>query len=289
MGFRNISTFGNAGEVYGREHYSFFHKTGSPVLLSAGNWADLSMAPGTPKYNAYVGSQYEGTPLVGAGNFGVYTGPTPADGMTKHLAEWSVQTPGVTFAPATFWLCDFLYFYPLLDMDSTDVQELDNTVTQVPRYADGAGVRAILVSSVAQTAVASCVMSYQNQDGVDGRISTVYVSSANAGMLQCSVAPSGAVSGCTPFLPLAVGDTGIRKVNTVTVGTSAGGFCHLVLVRPLACIQLREQNTTAEISYLVHRHTLPKILDGACLNFLFGSAAVATSSIIRGHLKFIWS
>jgi len=38
--------------------------------------------------------------------------------------------------PITMVMCDYLLFYPQVDMDSVDPQAMDNTVT-LPRYESG--------------------------------------------------------------------------------------------------------------------------------------------------------
>jgi len=288
MGFSGVREFATEQETVGKEWMSYFHKTGSPALTAAGFWADLSMAAGTPKYNAYVGTQAEGTPFVGSGNFGIYV-PTPGSGETLHIADLNIGTPSATFAPATFLLCDYLYAYPLMDMDSTDVQAMDNSVAPVPRYADGKGVRAMIVTTTPQTASARVNVSYTNDQGVAGQVSTVYTNTSNVGMIQGGYASGGAASTQGPFVPLASGDQGMRQIDSIQLLASAGGFAAVVLVRPIAEIKIRERDTVAEISYLINKRALPKVLNGAYLNFIFQSGATAISSVIRGFVRFAWS
>lgn len=283
MSFQNVSTFTSAAEN-GAEWFSYFHKTGSPALPAAGWCADLSMAAGTPKYNAYVGTQGEGTPMFGSGNFGLYLPPLPT-GQTRHISEINIGTVSATFAPATFWLCDYLYSYPLTDMDSTDPQVMDNSVAPVPRYADGRGVQAMVITTTPQSAVAQCNINYTNHAGVSNRLSTVYTAISNTGNIQGAQQSAAGPGSMSPFIPLDSGDAGIRTIDTVTMLASGGGFTALVLVRPLAEIKIREQNTVAEINYLITKRQLPRVLDGACLNFVFQSGAAAISSVIRGYVK----
>lgn len=288
MGFATNKAFAERQTETGAEWFSYFHKTGSPVSPAAGMCSDLSMAAGTPKYNAYVGTQGEGTPFIGAGNFGIFV-PLVSGTSTIHVTDINVSTVSATFAPATFYLCDYLYFYPLNDFDSTDQQDMDNGVANVPRYADGLGVRAMIVSTTPQTAVAQVNISYTNSDGVAGRVSSVFTTIANVGNIQGGQTASGAANTQSPFIPLQSGDKGIRSIQSVTLLASAGGFAAIVLVKPLAEIKLREQNTVAEISYLINKRQLPRVLSGAYLNFVFQSGVVAVTSVIRGFVRFTWS
>lgn len=293
MGFTSNRDFAERQYSTGAEWTSYFHKTGSPILPAAGMCGDLSMAAGTPKYNAYVGTQGEGTPLVGSGNFGLFA-PLVSGTSTLHVTDIDIGTPSATFAPATFYLCDYLYFYPLIDFDSTDLQTMDNGVLldeqgPLPRYADGEGVRAMIVTTTPQTAVAQVNIVYTNSAGVSGRTTTVWTTISNVGNIQSANASSGAATSQSLFIPLAAGDTGIRYIESVTLLSSAGGFAAVVLVKPLAEIKLREQNTVAEVSYLINKRTLPRVLSGAYLNFVFQSGAAAVTSVIRGFVRFAWS
>lgn len=246
------------------------------------------MAAGIPKYNAYVGTQGEGTPMYGVGNFGLYLPDMPS-GKTRHISEVNIGTASATFTPATFYLCDYLYCYPLTDMDSTDPQVMDNSVAPVPRYADGLGVKAMVVTTTPQTAVARCNISYTNQSGVSSRNSTIYTGASNTGNIQSAQQSAAGAGSMSPFIPLDSGDTGIRAIDVVTNLTSGGGFAAVVMVRPLVEVKLREQNTVAEINYLVNKKSLPKVLNGACLNWIYSSGVTAISSVIRGYVKTQWN
>lgn len=266
---------------------SFFYKTGSPVLPAASWWGDLSMAAGTPKYNAWVGSQAEGTPMFGVGNSGMYAGqPVEPMGQTKHVNRTLIMTNSATFAPAIFLMLDYLYFYPLIDMDSTDLQEFNNAAP-VPRYPDGKDVQAMLVTTVPQTASSSCTITYTNQDGVPGRVSTFNIlGPSNVGC--CNVSRSLAPGGMNPFIPLAPGDYGIRSVDSFQMSGSAGGFVSVVLVQTICTTLIRERNTCVEQFFLKHKPSLPRVMDGAYLNFIFSSGVAAISSQIRGEVEFYW-
>jgi len=286
MGFASVRDYAESFSENGRYWQSFIHKTGSPILPAAGWWADLSMAAGTPKYNAYVGTQGQGTPLTGAGNFGIYAGESVAP-LTKHLNRIALSTNGATFAPAKFVLCDYVYFIPLVDMDSTDLQGFDNLTNPMPRFQHGRDLNAMLVTTTPQTGNAAATITYTNQDGVPGRTSTFNVlGPSNVG--NCNSSLSSAAGGMNPFIPLASGDYGIQSIDSIQMSASAGGFCAIVLARPLASILIREANTVTEHFFMKHKPSLPQIDDGAYLSFVFSSGVAATSSVIRGEVELYW-
>ena len=287
MGFSSVKEYAETRSDTGQTHMSFFFKTGSPVSPATGWWSDLSMSAGTPKYNAWLGAQGEGTPMYGIGNSGIYAGQNVEQlGQTKHINRTLLMTNSATFAPAIFLLLDYLYFYPLIDMDSTDLQELNNSAA-VPRYSDGRGVMAMIVATVPQTANAVCTMTYTNQAGVSGRTTTFNVRGpSNVGNLNCSKSTS--PNGANPFVPLAQGDYGIRSVDSVQMSGSAGGFVSVVLVQTICTTLIRERNTCVEQFFLKHKPSLPRVMDGAYLNFIFSCGVAAISSPIRGEIEFYW-
>lgn len=290
MAFRRVVDFAKAGvgQDDGRNWVSWIHKTSSPVLGAAGNWADLSVGAGIPRYNAYVGVQGEFTPLEGAGNFGLYTGPTPSAGQDKLIQDASLSSVTANVAPAWFVLCDYLGHYPLVDMDSTDQQDLDNTAS-LTRYATGEGVRLMAVCTVPQTATATATVVYTNSDGTPGRTVQFHVTTANIGTINCADDVAAGVGQRTPFVRLADGDKGVRSVQSITLNNSAGGFVSLVLVKPLLSQVMRETSTVTEKTPFIHDGgNAPKVLPGACLNHIFTSGASAGSSVIRGHVAFVW-
>ncbi len=91
---------------------------------------------------------------------------------------------------------------------------------------DGDGVFvAIEVSSVsgASSGITNTTLNYTNSSGTSGRTATL------------PATPSGPNAGSVMLFSLPAGDTGIRSVQGLTLGTSwVGGTIHLVAVRPIA-------------------------------------------------------
>lgn len=288
MSFSTVRALADSLDTDGATWTSFIHKTGGPASFGAGRWADLSMGAGTPKYNAYVGTQAAATPMTGAGNDGIYAGPGIAADKTKHLTLIGLQSTSTTLAPAHFTLCDYLMHYPLIDGDDTAQQDMDNT-SALPRYADGDDVMCMAVCTTPMVGNAAMTVSYTNQSGVAGRVSTSsIIASTVVGCIVSSSDSSGAANAVSPFIPLASGDAGIRSIQSVTLSSGAGGFFALVLARPLAHAQLRESQTATEITQLMHRASLPEIKSGAYLNYIYLAGQSGTPVTLRGYLEFAW-
>lgn len=286
MAFANIREIVRAVEL-GRMHLAFFHKTSVPTP-GAYRWADCSMGAGTPIYNAYVGGQAEATPLIGQKNQGIYTGATPATGQQKYLAQVSMASPQTSGgAPYTVQICDYLMFYPLIDGDSTDQQDMDNAAS-LPRYADGVGVQLMLVVTTPMTTSGGIQINVTTADDVDVTLTTSTTVSGTVGVVVNTAANNTVVS-ATPFVPIGQ-HRGIKRINWITNQASLGGFYAAVLVKPLASMMLREPLTMTETSLIHHKASMPRIYDGAYINFLLQASANGTSSpgVIRGEFDFIW-
>lgn len=288
MSFRNLSALAASADTDGKNWTSFIHKTGGPASFTANRWGDMSMGAGTPKYNAYVGTQFAATPFVGSGNDGIYCGPAVQAGETKHLHRMLLQSTSGTLIPATFVLCDYLMHYPLIDGDDTAQQDLDNAQT-LPRYTDGAGVQMMGVITTPMATNAVLTVSYTNQDGVAGRTSTSAVLFGSVvGTIMSASNSSKASGSASPFLPLQSGDTGVRSIEAVTLAAGAGGFFALVLVRPLATVSLREAVTANEVEQFRQMGREPEIKPGAYLNLIYCTAQAGTAVTLRGQFDFVW-
>jgi hypothetical protein len=169
MGFTGIVSLAEAPTWQ-----SFFFKTSSPSG-AAGRWYDAAVGAGIPVYQAYVGQQYEATLLIGESNRGIYTGPTPSAGQTKHLFALSAGTSTAS-VPLTMLLADYLMFYPLIDMDSLDPQDMINPVS-ISRYTSGEGVQAYLVVAAPMSSSGTVTVTYTNSQGTANRTSTFGIAS----------------------------------------------------------------------------------------------------------------
>ena len=290
--------------THGRYTYSSFRKV-SAIATSAGCWADLSMAPGNPVPNYYVGDQMMATvPDVVAGSYnwykkGIWHGGSVAP-YKKFLHKICMVGTGAGAAPATFFLCDYLMFYPLIDMDSTDEQlfinygaiETDTTSPDadvLPRYTEGVGVQAFLVATNPYIGGQYFQLKYTNSAGVANRYSAVTIT--NTATLIGTILNSGTagVRRSGAFVELQQGDLGIRSVQSIQFFASNGGLATLVLVRPIATMMTREPTAWAEFDFIKDKPSLPRIIDGAYLNWLVLSSATIAAVPIIGEITTIWS
>lgn len=285
MPFKSVKDIADAYEN-GRHHHQRVYRNTSQTG-SAGRWCDGSMSGGNPKYNAYIGPQLESTALIGGGNNGIYTGALPLAGMTKHIAKIEIGTMSTTVPVQHAELRDLLMFYPLIDGDSTDLQEFTQTDT-LPRYTTGEGVRATLVcTGGAGYNNTPATMTYTNSDGVSGRTTTFYA--INGSTTNVCVQYNSSINSYMPFIQLQGGDKGIRSVESIQFSTGTGLFYTLLLYKPLCNVSMLETTTRAEIDFVNQRMSLPRVYNGAYLAFanMFNTTASSTLPLHAG-IDFIW-
>ena len=288
-GFANARQMADAQDA-GQYLYASFRKQPTQTT-SVGVWFDLSMSPGNPAPNYYIGSPGVFVPLKQSTDGGLRHGGNVAPSR-KFLRKLSVQTAVSAMLPATFKLLDYIGFYGFIDESVLEEQLLDNT-TPLPRHADGAGVQLMPVVVAGHTGGQPFTVSYTNQDGVAGRVT----SSATMGTTQFvngtilhSQQSGAAYVNNGPFLPLQDGDTGVRSVQSVTIGGIGDvGLFALVLVKPLAGFGVFEITAASETDFLLDTATMPVIEDDAYLNFIAMPAGTMANAPIIGVIETTWS
>lgn len=261
---------------------TFFRKVPA-IATTQGIACDLSMNPGNPRPNYYTGDSLTAT-LFNT-NYGLWHGGNVSPG-TKYIHKVLAYATNSEVAPIRMLICDYLMFYPLIDMDSTDEQFLVNTTT-LPRYTDGKGVQAFLVATNPFIGGASFFIKYTNQNGVSDRISQYCVSNSTANI--GTIVNSGITAGTSNFfIPLLSGDF-VRSIQSITFNAPNGGLASLVLVKPLVEFYIRETNAPAEWDFiLMQGGKLSQVFDGAYLNFLAQPNGNMAGQYIIGNMNFIW-
>jgi hypothetical protein len=247
-------------------------------------WVDLSMSAGIPTPNFYASEPLVAATLNPMRGINHGDNKAPAE---KYVQSFELMTPSAALV-GTYFLADYLLYYPFIDLDSVDPQDFDNTVA-LPRYTGGDGVMAMFVCAAPTVGGGSFTYSYINQNGDPKTSPVISYTTAAASISNIVTSQPAAAAGIGPFLPLAAGDTGIRSVTGVTNITGTGGLGTLVLVKPIASHAVWEINTAHEVEYVRDRPTLPRIYDGAYLNLVVQCAASVAAGILVGRLTTVWS
>lgn len=286
-GFANARRMADAQDA-GQYLYASFRKQPTQAT-GAGIWFDLSMSPGNPAPNYYIGAVGAFTPMRQSTDGGLRHGGNVSPAK-KFLRKLLVQTATAAATPCQLLLLDYIGFYGFIDESVLDPQPLDNTVP-LPRHADGRGVQMMPVVVAAHSGGQPFTVSYTNQDGVSGRISRTATMSTQLvnGTILNSQQAGAAYENNGPFLALQPGDTGVRSVESVTIGGIGDvGLFSLVLVKPLASISLRGIDAATEIDYLTDMATIPEIEDDAYLNFLALPNGNLSGAPIIGIIETTW-
>jgi hypothetical protein len=255
---------------------------------AAGIWFDLSMSPGNPAPNYYIGSPNVFTPLRQSTDGGIrHGGNVNALGKKKFLRILMAQTATAAATPLSCKLMDYIGFYPFIDESILDEQFMDNTNAPL-RYTDGRGVQLMPVVVAGQTGGQTFIVNYTNQDGVSGRITeavTMTTQFVNGTVLH-SIQANALYTNNGPFLPLQKGDSGVRSVESVTIGGIGDvGLFALVMVKPLATFSLVGIDAPTEVDYFQNMAAMPEILDDAYLNFVALPNGSLSGAPINGILE----
>ena len=218
---------------------------------------------------------------------------------TKHLLSMGAMTTAATGVGQLF-LVDLLGCYPYIDANSSATQTCSNTNT-LPRYTDGAGVKAFMVSGgtgyvAAATTVGATAhnveMSYTNQASASGRNMPVTVACTASSPMGHITHAGIAANNFGPGLPLANGDAGVKSIQTIKLtaaSATANTFYHMVLYKELAMIPVPAANVYYERDFVNMMPSLERIQDGAVLGLIYVAAgATAASTTFLGHIEIAW-
>jgi len=275
-----------SGYESGQNILSYIRKV--PAISSgAGFWVDLSMTTGNPAPNYYVGGEKEATIPSNWYKKGIYHGGAVSP-KTKYLHKAMLYSSNAVMAPAPFLLCDYLMYYPLIDMDNTDEQLLDNSTTSLPRYTDGVGVQAFLVATNPYVGGARFQIKYTNTED-EARTSQILITNNSTFIGTIVNSNTAGLNNYQAFIPLVAGDLGIKSIQSITFLSPNGGLATLVLVRPIATLMTREATAWAEYDFIKDKASLPRIYDGAYLNLLVMPSGGIAAVPVLGEFTFIWN
>jgi hypothetical protein len=297
MGFTSQDDLINQITVNGKAGRIDYNKT-TPVAGVAGTWTDLGMSAGSVPANTYAGASLTFVPTDDTWSEGaVYHGGNVTT-ATKHFLSASASVFAAAGAPWILMCVDQVGYVPITSTDVTGTGSRTVTMTALTsgsRWPDGKGLRAYFSTETAPTGGGPnlTAFTYTDQDGNTGVSMGVTVGFA-ATPVAGQVPHSGnAATRYGPFLPLAVGDYGIRDIEAFTLsgGTAYTGSGALVLhlVRPLWQVPIPASGIMTERDFVNMIPSLPKIPDAACLRFLlFQTGATTTTSPIVVQADYGW-
>lgn len=287
MAFTGIQQLVDEAYLGGKHWYSSF-RLDPPARVGNSCVRDFSVYPaGVPYGNAYDGTDLTAYALDSSTGINHGGDVSPA---TKHLHKMSALIVSGQDMQTPLVLCDYLLYYPSVSMEVTDLQTMDNTVT-LPRYTTGEGVRAFMVLTTAMLSShgTSFVMNYTDSNNIANQTvvtCTTYFSYANA-IVHSGIDGAATMHGMFMHTP---GSIGIRSVQSIQFLGINHGMATLVLCRPIATVFSADTNTPSEWDFMIMKPMLPRIYDGACLNFLStNSGSWQSNDTIIGEIHTIWN
>lgn len=279
-GFDNLIAAFSAG----KSNKGLFQKTSSNAAASAaGRWHEFFTASGIPTAGAFSGSAGVATQLTAASTGAFNIGPATVSPDIRNLVSMKMQSPTSTLVPATFYLVDYLLYYPSCVVTGTPTT-LNNTAT-LPRYTTGDGVSAMIAVQTALGATQPALtLTYTDQGGTGSNVALAMTSPVASAPISTLFLNNG-----SPFLPLAGADSGIRRIDSYTLATGTTGTVSIVLVKVLAEIDLYAINTGTIVDFISQVPSFPKIEENACLGLIgVCGGAMAASSVFSGTLTTVW-
>lgn len=288
MALNSVKQFVDA-DLAGQSFFATWRKTATQTTGS-GIWFDLSMSPGNPVPNYYAAAPNIAIALSQSSDGGIaHGGNVESLGYKKYLKTFGAMTTTATAVPLPLILCDYLMFYPFIDMSVTDYQPMTTNIA-LPRYPTGAGVQIMAVEVAGQLGSGNPVfqVQYTNQDGIEGQLTRPV--SCNTQVVNGTIintAPN--TAGCnSPFLPLQSGDTGVQKIEGITFFTADIGLISLVLVKQVENHLIRTIDAPAERNCFTDFSSMPVIADDAYLNVIALPNGSLSGAPIHGYINTIW-
>jgi len=297
MGFNNVAAYANADEA-GRTWITQFRKAVTSTATITSSYVDYTYFAGSPLANFYASTPLEAAFVDETRGIKIPS-VAPAQQYLKNITVLSAaaSATGTTNQRQELMLCDYLMYYPFIDTDSTDQQDMIQAVS-IPRYESG---YVMAIAQAASSAIGQFTFTYTNQDGVSGRVSPNIFTQIVAGGGQSLLANISG-GGFNPFLPLQAGDSGVSSIESVTCTVTGGGLMALVIVKPILNFflasecrrttsgNLESYGAASSFDSVIHRAGASEIKDGAILGLISKAhAGSLASSILVGTLETIWS
>ena len=272
----------------GQGWISSFRKVPAVTTL-AGQWFDFSGAAGNPVPNYFASEPYVSATLEPYK--GIVHGPNVSPAKKYIHRVTTVAAGAATAENVEQIFCDYILYYPFIDMDAAGEEQAFSNTISLPRSVTGAGVQMMVVAQSATLGGGQFTVNYTNSDGVAGRVTPnqfCAVAQPTGAIVQAEVGPTG----LAPFVSLQSGDKGVRSVESITFSVANGGLAVLVLVKPIQRHYQRQTLTPspAEVESIRERAGLsPNIEDGAFLSFIGRTSGGTASGVpYTGIIETVW-
>jgi hypothetical protein len=218
------------------------------------------------------------TSAIGGDALTSYAGqlPMPANSGNTHMMKLTVGSNNAIGNGGVVWLADRLWHNASMDETLTTAQTVDSAAWPARDSngsTNGEGVMIALEVSTATTnagAITNTTMTYTNSAGTNSRTATI------------PTFPATAVAGTFVLFALQAGDTGVRSIQSLTLGTTYGtAVMHLVAFRPLVVVDNLSGATGCNLDAI--QLGLPRLYDNT-VPFLVWIGVGTTAVTIEGEM-----
>lgn len=299
-GFRNVKAWADAADG-GANWLTSFRKTPPSAATIAGQWYDYSGASGGPPANFFASN-----PMVAAtldGNMGIRVpSVSPAQQYIQRVTLMTAASGATSTSNQRQggFILDYLMYYPFIDLDAVGEEQVFENPIELPRYADGLGVKMLLLSQAPTLGGGQFTIKYDNC--ADAEVTTPNQYCVAAQPAGCAVSATANANGATPFVPFASPSCkGVKRAKSITMTVANGGLVCLVLAKPIMDLRVLEEcrrTTTGnlesygaadEVESISRRSKAPQIIDGCFLSLLMnGAAGSLASAPLVGVLETVW-
>lgn len=283
----------NATTVNGQWLSSPFCKIEGALNLTTTKWYDLY--PMGPCGGTYPGAAATAVQLSDLSPGAIPHGGNVSPALKTTTGGWLISnlTGGI------FMLYDRVLDYQACPVTGV-LQNMTNTLA-AQRYISG-GQQGLRIMPTAQTLFGGganvSALVYTNQAGTASQTvpvsptlaldTTIAVNAGNSMPAQLAVDLGGTAAANVLFLPLAIGDTGVRSIASYTTSAAQTGKICFSLVHPIAFIVTQAGDLGGQADFLRQTAMCEQIFDGASLHLVHQST-IADSVTLQGAFDFVWS
>lgn len=279
-------------------HFQTWHKYGD-VLGRGQNWGwnDFWPCAGNPQPGDYSGATQTLRQLDETTAGAIYHGGNVSTD-TKHLlwsTYWHANIFGSGPTIGAILLMDRVATYEACPM-ATSTQTMDNTLA--PQRYVGTGETGLQIVCTTQVNHTSNNGALASLTYIDNQGNSTALPNPSLITMNPQQTPSPLKAACvntgddgSPFLPLAPGDSGVRRIVSYTTNqTDATGLICFALVAPIAYIAVAEDTAIGwgMADYVRKTPQLVRIHDGACLNVMGLHRLNSTTNSLNGMFGFGW-
>jgi hypothetical protein len=261
-------------------------------------WHHLHGVAGNPGANTFAGTALQSKRHSDALDMGIDHGGNVSP-MVKFLLGGGARIGATgTFAEtALFLLYDLVVSYDQCGFVAGS-QSMSTTagVNDALRYVgtNDPGLVIMPMTTAANGNIAYTSLAYTSDTGtapegaaaVTTSLQTVFTSAAPTAGDQWVSAIEYSGSHSMLSIPLRAGDTGVKQIDSFTMGTTVAGQIAFLLGGPLGWFPVHGGDYYHPMDFVKITTEEPVILDGACLTWVMHS--VSLNQVFSGHLNFAW-